>query len=126
MKRSPLTRKTPLQRKPWRKALGSPEQRLSFKRRVHELDGGNCVMVGRSLCEGDLHAAHVIPKRRLREMGFGAEVVYDPASAMSLCFRHHNRHDMALEKVPYSYVPQRCKVFVQALNLAHVLKETAA
>lgn len=99
---------------------------MAFKRRVHELDGGYCVMLGRGLCDGPLDAAHVIPKSRLRDRGYGADVIYDERVAMSLCRRHHDRHDRCIEKVPFSYIPARCRDFLVELNLADVLRETAA
>lgn len=117
-------RRTPLKRKPWRKALGDPERRRSFKAAVLIRDG-DCVMRGRSLCNGELQAAHVIPKHRLRKLGYGADVVYSASSAMCLCERHHNRHDRWLERVPYAYVPKDCKVFVNALGLAEIFERTA-
>jgi len=113
-----------MKRKPWRKALGTPEQRLAFRQAVLLADGYRCRMAGKSNCQGELQAAHVVSKEKLRRQGFGAETIYDPASAMTLCERHHNRHDRHLERVSYELLPQRCRDFLFGLGLTDVLRFT--
>ena len=125
MKRSPLKRHTPLRRKPWRKALGTAEQRLNFKRAVLEADGGECVLawpldsvyhplparVWKSRCDGPLEAAHVIRKHTLRKLGYGADIVYSVDAAFTLCKAHHELHDSYALRVPDSLIPERCRRF---------------
>lgn len=113
-----------MKRKPWRRSLGTSDERFAFKLGVLAADGVTCVMHGVSRCEGELQAAHVIPKRKLRVLGFGSEVIYSADAAMTLCQRHHNRHDWALEHVPYELVPKRCQEFVIAFGLSTLLERT--
>jgi hypothetical protein len=126
-------KRTPLKRKPWRKALGTASQRLSFKREVLATDG-ECVMttqLGRDWvrvkskvpCDGPLQAAHVIRKQTLRERGLGAEWVYSVDAAFTACQRHHERHDRGIERVPWDLLPARCQRFVQSLGLMHILQK---
>jgi hypothetical protein len=109
-------RRTALKRKPWRRALGTPKQRQDFKWAVLRADT-DCVMLRRSFCAGHLQAAHVIPKQRLRRLGYGADVVYSVDSAMCLCEYHHIRHDNFIERVPTELIPGRCRRFVRSLGL---------
>lgn len=120
MKRSPLKRHTRLHRKPWRKALGTAEQRLNFKRAVLEADGHRCLMNPRYVwmadepphgCDGPLQAAHLIRKHTLRKQGYGAEVVYSVDAAFTLCRAHHQLHDSYALRVPDSLIPERCRRF---------------
>jgi hypothetical protein len=121
MKRTALARKTPLKRKPWRKALGTPETRLSFKEAVCST---SCLMKDNSRvpCRGPLQAAHMLPKRLLRELGYGAEVIYDPASSVSLCEGHHTRHDFYVERVPAELLPVHVVQFAAELGLSYALR----
>ena len=102
-------KRTPLKRKPLR-LLGTAEQRYAFRKAVHAADWG-CVMRDFSRCDGPLDCAHVIPKQRLKKMGFGAGVVYSVDAAFLLCRRHHTRHDNHHERVPDSLIPERCRRF---------------
>ena len=108
-------KRTPLKRKPWRRALGTAEQRLAFKRSVLEADGG-CIMepnfqvLGKA-CDGPLEAAHVIRKHVLRKRGYGADVVYSVDAAFTLCKAHHELHDSYALRVPDSLIPERCRRF---------------
>jgi len=115
-------KRTPLKRKPWRRALGTAEQRLRFKQAVLEADGG-CVMDGRrygfpvsmiagnNRCDGPLEAAHVIRKHTLRKRGYGADVIYSVDAAFTLCRAHHELHDSYALRVPDSLIPERCRRF---------------
>ena len=117
-------KRPPIRRKRWRTSLGTPEQRLVFRLGVLTQDGFDCVMHGQSDCTFDLQAAHIIPKRTLRDLGFGADVIYSVDAAMTLCERHHNRHDRGLERVPWDRLPDRCKEFVSRLGLQTLLERT--
>lgn len=110
-------KRTPLKRTNWREFLGTREQRQEFRYRVFREDGG-CVMTGfgNAVCDGPLDPAHVIPVQRLRRWGYGAEVVYSPDAAFTLCRKHHSRHDSGFEKVPESLWPARCREFVKRIN----------
>ena len=103
-------KRTPLTRKPWRRALGTAEQRLAFKRAVLEADG-DCLMVGIKLCEGPLQAAHVVPKQKLRRDGHGADVVYSVDAAVTLCRRHHEQWDRGFLPHVDALLPERCRRF---------------
>jgi len=133
-------RKTPLRRKPWRKALGTPAQRLAFRLGVLAADNMTCVMerdrfaaiqidgdLVKELslgCEGPLQACHIISKRKLRELGHGADTIYSVDAAFTACERHHRRHDMGYERVPWERLPARCKQFVSRLGLSVLLERT--
>ena len=116
-------KRTPLKRKPWRRALGTAEQRLAFKRAVLEADGGRCCMNRHggerprsglrfgAVCDGPLEAAHVIRKHVLRKRGYGADVVYSVDAAFTLCKAHHELHDSYALRVPDSLIPERCRRF---------------
>jgi hypothetical protein len=123
-------KRTPLKRKPWRRALGTAEQRLAFKSAVLEADG-DCVMQGAVAryhrapyvvsvpapsCDGPLQAAHVIRKHTLRKLGYGADVVYSVDAAMTLCRAHHELHDSYSLRVPEELWPARCREFVKRIN----------
>jgi hypothetical protein len=136
-------RRTPLRRKPWRRALGTPEQRLTFKLAVLDADGHQCVMsrgtpfsspamedpsTGKTViparpperrnagCDGPLEAAHILRKHTLRKRGYGADVVYSPASAFTLCRAHHQLHDSYALRVPDALIPERCREFVKRIE----------
>ena len=113
-------KRTPLKRKPWRRALGTAEQRLAFKRAVLEADGHRCCVAHRHflgpgitspLCDGPLEAAHVIRKHVLRKRGYGVDVVYSVDAAFTLCKAHHELHDSYALRVPDSLIPERCRRF---------------
>ena len=103
-------KRTPLKRKPWRRSLGTAEQRLRFKQAVLEADGHRCV-VRMFDCDGPLEAAHVIRKHTLRKRGYGADVVYSVDAAFTLCRAHHQLHDSYALRVPDSLIPERCRRF---------------
>ena len=106
-------KETPLKRRS-RKVFGDAQLWAQFKFGVAQADDFTCVMVGRSVCDGKLEAAHVLPKQRLKRAGYGAEVIYSLDAAFTLCARHHNRHDRGLERVPEALVPERCRRFAVA------------
>ena len=113
-----MKRSAPLKRKPWRRALGTAEQRLAFKRAVLEADGRRCCMSLLNYdwdenchCDGPLEAAHVIRKHVLRKRGYGADVVYSVDAAFTLCKAHHELHDSYALRVPDSLIPERCRRF---------------
>ena len=106
-------RRTPLKRKPWRRALGTAEQRLLFRNAVLALDGGRCVMCRSQnvITQDPLDAAHIIRKHTLRKRGYGANIVYSPDAAFTLCRAHHELHDSYALRVPDSLIPERCRRF---------------
>jgi HNH endonuclease len=120
-------KRTPLKRKPWRRALGTAEQRLRFKQAVLEADGHRCVYDKNwfgddECCDGPLQAAHVIRKHTLRKRGYGADVVYSVDAAFTLCRTHHQLHDSYALRVPDSLIPERCREFAKAAERS---RETA-
>ena len=104
-----------MKRKRW-KAVGNAELWAQFKFAVAAADAFTCVMVGRSACDGPLQACHVIPKQRLKRMGYGAEDIYSVDAAFTACRRHHTRHDSHLERIPDGLLPERCKEFADRIE----------
>jgi hypothetical protein len=117
-------KRTPLKRKPWRRALGTADQRLRFKQAVLEADGYRCVVCGEGRVDHSasgeltyyLEAAHVVRKHTLRKRGYGADVVYSVDAAFTLCRDHHALHDSYALRVPDSLIPERCREFVKRIE----------
>jgi hypothetical protein len=121
VKRSPLTRHTPLRRK---KALAGrkPIQgavKGGIKTAPHFLPASACIAAPG--CEGRLDRHHILPVQQLRKRGL-AHVADSPANLAPLCRRHHARHHSRFSPVPLELVPEPAQDFAASLGLAWLLE----
>lgn len=75
-----------------------------------------CALIMEGGCEGRLEAHHVIAAQALRKRGLG-HLVTAPANGMSLCERHHRRHTLGLERIPFSALSQAAVEFADEFGL---------
>lgn len=72
-------------------------------------------------CEGRLEAHHVIAAQKLRRIG-REDVVTDPRNGMSLCEKHHRRHTLGFERIPFSALREETITFADELGLVWYLE----
>lgn len=136
MKRTPIGRKTGLERRrvvkrrrPWRAGVaGDAEKRHAFYAigeqrcaREHEFAAGRC--------DGPLDPHHVIAKAAIKSYAKTkrldarslASLLWDPSNRLVLCRRHHDLHEGGHARVPRRLVPAGAVAFAHALDLAHHL-----
>lgn len=117
MKRSPLTRRVPLLRRP-RKLTASPEE-ISWWY-VHAVrDGGEPL---RSVLDRPgphaFEAHHIVPRQVCRRHGVPE---WDVRNAMLVTVTRHRRHHSRHEPILRSELPERVFDFAAAYNLTHWL-----
>lgn len=82
-----------------------------------------------STWEDKLEGHHILPKRYLKRVAKERRLskeeterlLWSLANHMTLCGRHHNRHERALERVPAEVVPTRAWAFAESVGLTWVL-----
>lgn len=89
-----------------------------------------CVLEGHGRCEPPYEAHHILTQQQLRKRGL-SDFAWDVRNGLGLCNRHHRRHTRAVERVPYSVLPERAFVFAEEMGLGWLLdryypKEKAA
>lgn len=96
--------------------------RAIFKPTVLRLDGG-CVVhrYHPDLCEGPLQAHHVIQQQTLRKWNLFKEL-WDPRVGMTVCERVHERHTLAVERIPLNAIPGRCLRFAREYGFVEYLE----
>jgi 5-methylcytosine-specific restriction endonuclease McrA len=100
LRRSQLRRRSP-------EPMSAEERRAARRWRKLVLAPGFCAVCG---SDRRLEGHHVIPQRYLRplERRLGLEpgiLLWDPALGMALCRRCHERHELAVVRVPRSALP---------------------
>ncbi len=98
MKRTALTRRTPLRAKPRRSSKTEREERKNWPVGAEPI----CVMAGLSKCDGPLECHHAIYRQTLRSHGLPQ---WPHEVRQTLCSQHHRRHHNGREKVPRSLLP---------------------
>lgn len=127
MKRSPLTRKTPLRSvamlKNSRRVRASKSEvsaREFFKRAVCSKP-----CVGRQIpgheCDGPLQAMHIVSKHTLKNRGL-RRLLWDVRNGIPGCYRLHRRHDLAVEKIPRDLLPPAALEFAAEHGLMDSLE----
>jgi len=96
------------------------ETALAFK--LTHWRSGCQVHENRSLCEGNVQAAHLIPKQALRRRGLH-EYVWDPRNGIGACERAHRRSDSGLERFPVEVIPESAWEFARELGLEWYLEK---
>lgn len=93
---------------------------------------GGCVMCkafpappelrdGRMVDFRTVEGHHVLAKRHLKREGFTGRL-WDTRNGMGLCRYHHQRHEHAIQRVPYALVPDCALEFAAELGLEHVVE----
>lgn len=112
-----------------------PEKRAPAKRRTTPkfLDAretfkqvvcaDDCIAEGKGFgeCEFPLQAMHVVSRQALRNRGL-SHLEWDPTNGVSGCYRHHRRHDNAVEVLPMELLPARCIAWAERYGLLDVLE----
>lgn len=63
---------------------------------------------------------HVVAKRHLKVEGFASRL-WDTRNCVGLCFYHHQRHENAVQRVPYALLPAGALEFALEVGLEHKL-----
>lgn len=111
MKRTPLTRRTPLKRGGWLRRRRKPVPVIVAD--IWREGLGPCAVCGARF-RVDGH--HIIPKRILRALGFDA-LCMDKRNRLPLCRRHHERHEASVEPVPRELLPASVWEFADEIGL---------
>lgn len=69
----------------------------------------------------DLEVHHIVPKRILKREGY-ADRLWDDRNALVLCRRCHERHELAVRRVPFDLLPPQVHDFAEELGLGWVLE----
>lgn len=111
-KRAPKARRAPA-----RPAEG-PLTAGAWREKVWHLDGGRCVGCGQAVALDADHwtwqCHHTIAKSRLRREGLHAHV-WDPDNGVVTCKRCHERHELAVERIPGARLPARVTRFARRI-----------
>ena len=137
MKRSaPIARNKSLARRRARQiGAGTPEQRSRFHdvtiaRAPRDEDGAPCCPIADDgEHDGDLQAHHVIDQQKLRNYALGADLtddeadtlLWDPENGLAVCRRHHDRHTLAICRLPLAVLEVRHLAFAARIGLGYFI-----
>lgn len=129
MKRVQIRRHRPLRARRRRGSPGTPEQRRRFKDATLRWASWECAVADDGEHGGDLQAHHVTTQEAIRrwcrdrhvDNGTRADLLWDPANGMCVCERHHNRHTLAIRRLPVYAIPATAYTFANALGLGQLI-----
>lgn len=110
-------KRTPLKRKPRGRRVFTPDERLAAR-----FWHAAVVRKGCAMCQavpltpderahrGRIEAHHVVPKRWLKDNGFG-DRLWDVRNGLGLCELHHTRHTRAFQRVARSALSDDARDF---------------
>lgn len=126
---TPLSRETPLERKSRIQPKPKPkrtDEEAAASALWHRIvtEGKRCLMCGtRSDLQGHHHVPQQVLRRQARTLGVRAWVlVWDLRSGVPLCKRCHERHTLAVQKVPGWRLPAEAWEFAREIGLEHRLE----
>jgi hypothetical protein len=106
VKRSAMPPRTKPMKRGRKKVYGNVEERAQFKRDVLEREHGRCrgKLYSAKPCDGPIQAHHVVSQQTLKRRGLETRLWWSD-NGIALCRRHHDRHTLATERVPYDCLP---------------------
>lgn len=125
-----------MRRKPTQRKRTDPRVDEQLAKRYWKLTvcRGGCVMCrafpvapedrrGREPDLRRIEGHHIVPKRWLRNTGYGSRL-WDTRNGMGLCRYHHGRHELRMQPVPFDLLPDGAYEFAIEVELDWLVDDT--
>lgn len=92
---------------------------MTLRQQVYDLDRGRCIATDAELRRNggvwEWSAHHPLPQQVLKREGL-KKLCRDPRFACLVSRRAHERHELAVERIPLERLPARCVEAIDALG----------